>query len=145
MKVEHFFSEKEKKEIVAAIANAEKNTSGEIRVHLEKTCKEDVFVHAIHVFGKLKMHKTELKNGVLFYLAVQDKKFAIVADKGINDVVPPDFWDKIKHELQTHFKQNNFASALCKAIEDTGKQLSSFFPLQANDTNELSNDISIGK
>lgn len=144
MKVEHFFTEQEKKQITAAIANAEKNTSGEIRVHLEKNCKGDVFAHAVNVFGKLGMHKTELKNAVLFYLAVQDKKFAIVADKGINDVVPADFWDKIKHELQTHFKQHNFSASLCKAIEDTGKQLSAFFPLQANDTNELSNDISIG-
>jgi uncharacterized membrane protein len=144
MKVENFFTEKEKKQIMAAIADAEKNTSGEIRVHLEKMCAEDVFTHAVNVFGKLEMHKTELKNAVLFYLAVQDKKFAIVADKGINDVVPSDFWDKIKQELQTHFKQNNFSSSLCKAIEDTGKQLSTFFPLQSNDTNELSNDISIG-
>jgi uncharacterized membrane protein len=144
MKVEHFFTEKEKKQIMAAIADAEKNTSGEIRVHLEKICTEDVFAHAVNVFGKLEMHKTELKNAVLFYLAVQDKKFAIVADKGINDVVPSDFWDKIKQELQTHFKQNNFSASLCKAIEDTGKQLSTYFPLQSNDTNELSNDISIG-
>ena len=144
MKVEHFFTETEKKQIMAAIADAEKNTSGEIRVHLEKICTEDVFAHAVNVFGKLEMHKTELKNAVLFYLAVQDKKFAIVADKGINDVVPSDFWDKIKHELQTHFKQNNFSASLCKAIEDTGKQLSTYFPLQSNDTNELSNDISVG-
>jgi uncharacterized membrane protein len=144
MKVEHFFNEKEKKEIVNAIARAEKNTSGEIRLHLEKTCEGDVFEHAIQVFAKLEMHKTDQKNAVLFYLAVEDKKFAIVADKGINDLVPPDFWDTIKHELQSHFKNNNFSSALCKAIENTGKHLSAFFPLLANDTNELSNDISIG-
>jgi uncharacterized membrane protein len=144
MKVENFFTEKEKKQIIAAIADAEKNTSGEIRVHLEKTCGENVFTHAVTVFDKLEMRKTELKNAVLFYLAVQDKKFAIVADKGINDVVPVDFWDKIKHELQTHFKQKKFSASLCKAIEDTGKQLSTYFPLQANDTNELSNNISIG-
>jgi len=144
MKAENFFSESEKKQIIAAIADAEKNTSGEIRIHLEDTCPENVFEHAVTIFGKLEMHKTEQKNAVLFYLATKDKKFAIIADKGINDVVPTDFWGSIKHELQTHFKQNNFSSALCKAIETTGKQLSTFFPLQANDTNELSNDISIG-
>jgi uncharacterized membrane protein len=90
------------------------------------------------------MHKTEQKNAVLFYFATQDKKFAIVADKGINEAVPADFWNSIKHELQAHFKQSNFSSALCKAIQTTGKQLSAFFPLRTNDINELSNDISIG-
>jgi uncharacterized membrane protein len=144
MRAENFFSESEKKQIIVAIADAEKNTSGEIRIHLENTCPENVFEHAVTVFAKLEMHKTEQKNAVLFYLATKDKKFAIVADKGINDVVPDDFWDSIKHELQANFKQNNFSSALCKAIESTGKQLSAFFPLQANDINELSNDISVG-
>ncbi|MEO8761611.1 MAG: TPM domain-containing protein, partial [Bacteroidia bacterium] len=86
MKVNNFFSDTEKKQIVDAIVIAEKNTSGEIRVHLEETCPENVYEHAVTIFGKLEMHKTEQQNAVLFYLATKDKKFAIVADKGINDV-----------------------------------------------------------
>ncbi len=144
MKADKFFSEAEKQHIMNAIVRAEKNTSGEIRVHLEDTCLYDTFKHAVTVFGKLEMHKTAQKNGVLFYLAVTDKKFAIVADKGINEAVPADFWDKIKQDLQTAFKKKNFSEAIAKAIEKTGAQLGTYFPLKENDTDELTNDISIG-
>ena len=138
----NFFSEKEKKEIVAAITEAERHTSGEIRIHVENSCKGDVFKHAVTVFAKLDMHKTERKNGVLFYFAVKDKKFAIVADKGINEVVKPDFWNEIKMQMQQDFSSANFSAGICKAIKTTGLQLAQFFPIQANDTNELSNEIS---
>src|SRR5450631_1217956 len=98
-----FFSEKEKKEIVDAIAKAELNTSGEIRVHVEDSCKEDAFTRGVTVFAKLAMHKTERKNGVLFYFSVKNKKFAIVADKGINEVVKSGFWHEIKEQMQNDF------------------------------------------
>jgi len=138
----NFFSEKEKKEIVDAIAMAELNTSGEIRVHVEDSCKEDAFKRGITMFASLNMHKTELKNGVLFYFSVKNKKFAIVADKGINDVVKPDFWNEIKEQMQTDFSNQNFLAGLCKAIKTTGIQLAAYFPLGADDKNELSNEIS---
>jgi|ERR1035437_2844339 uncharacterized membrane protein len=138
----NFFSEREKEEIVDAIAKAELNTSGEIRVHVEDSCKENVFKRGVTVFTKLKMNKTELKNGVLFYFSVKNKKFAIVADKGINDVVKPDFWNEIKEQMQTDFLSQNFTTGLCKAIKTTGIQLAEYFPLAADDKNELSNEIS---
>jgi uncharacterized membrane protein len=90
------------------------------------------------------MHKTELRNGVLFYLAVTDKKFAILGDKGINEKVPENFWDNIKELMLDHFKKQQFTEGLCKGIEMAGEKLKTHFPLQSNDKNELTNEISIG-
>lgn len=99
MGIKNFFSESDKKSIQEAISEAELNTSGEIRVHIDAKCAEDVKLHAIEVFGKLKMHETAMRNGVLFYLAVEDRKFAIIGDEGINKVVPADFWDNIRETM----------------------------------------------
>ncbi len=90
------------------------------------------------------MDKTKNKNAVLFYLAVKDRKFAIVADKGINDVVPTDFWNSIKQSMQTYFFEKKFFTGICIGVEETGKQLQQFFPYEEDDENELSNEISIG-
>ena len=92
-KVEDFLTKEEEQEIVEAIRMAEKNTSGEIRVHLEKTTPMDAYDRAMEVFHELKMDETELQNGVLIYLAVEDRRFVICGDKGINDVVQDDFWN----------------------------------------------------
>jgi uncharacterized membrane protein len=99
MKPEDFFSKKDQQLIIQAIQDAEKNTSGEIRVHLEAKCRGDVMDRAAFIFEKLKMHETELRNGVLFYLALDNQKFAILGDAGINEVTPDDFWDEIKDRL----------------------------------------------
>lgn len=144
MSAKKFFSEDQKQAIQQAIANAELNTSGEIRVHIDDKCKEDVLDQAANLFHQLKMDATELRNGVLFYLAVDDHKFAILGDKGINEKVPADFWNTIKEEMLAHFKQQQFTEGLCKGIEMAGQKLKVHFPLQANDTNELSNDVSFG-
>ena len=87
MDIKTFFTDIQQKSIQLAIENAELNTSGEIRVHLDSRCKGDSVKVATSIFEKLKMHETELRNGVLFYLAVEDRKFAIIGDKGINDAV----------------------------------------------------------
>ncbi|MGZ6555171.1 MAG: TPM domain-containing protein, partial [Bacteroidia bacterium] len=116
-----------------------------IRVHIDDTCKEDVLDKAANTFRKLKMHKTQLRNGVLFYLAITDQKFAILGDKGINEKVPADFWDSIKEMMLSHFKQKQFTEGLSKGIEMAGEKLKFHFPLQADDKNELSNDMSFGK
>lgn len=145
MKVSDFLSKNEKSAIVKAIADAEDSTSGEIRVHIERKCKSDVLDRAAYIFSELKMHKTALRNGVLFYLAIEDKKFAIIGDVGINKVVPTGFWDNIKAEMASCFIKSQFAEGLSKGIEMTGVQLKSFFPHQANDVNELSDEISFGK
>ncbi|MEY3501286.1 MAG: hypothetical protein RL308_2959 [Bacteroidota bacterium] len=137
-----FFNESEKSKILAAIQQAESNTSGEIRVHVENHCKGDLMDRAASVFALLNMHKTALRNGVLFYLAVKDKKFAILGDAGINKVVPTDFWEQIKLQMKADFSIHQFADGLSKGIILAGEQLQKNFPYQSDDVNELSDDIS---
>ncbi|AWG23799.1 TPM domain-containing protein [Flavobacterium kingsejongi] len=143
-KVEDFLSASEEDEIVKAIQTAEKETSGEIRVHLEKSTSIDPFDRAMEVFHFLKMDETLLKNGVLFYLAIEDKTFVIYGDKGINDVVTNDFWDCTKDCMVAHFKNGNFKQGLVDGILRAGEQLQRYFPSHADDTNELPDTISKG-
>ncbi len=145
MSVENFFSEAEKKQITDAIAQAELNTSGEIRLHVEGRCKIDVLDRAAYVFGQLEMNQTAQRNGVLFYLAVYDRKFAILGDSGINQLVPSNFWDEIKETMLSFFKEGKFADGLSKGILMAGEQLKTNFPYQSDDKNELSDEISFEK
>jgi uncharacterized membrane protein len=140
----NFFTDDEKKKIAEAIKVAELNTSGEIRVHVEGQCKADVLDCAAYWFKKLKMHQTERRNGVLFYLAVNDHKFAIIGDAGINSKVPDNFWELIKEHMKSRFVQGQFADGLTEGILMAGEQLKAHFPYQDNDTNELTDDISFG-
>lgn len=135
------FTEQQQKQVQDAIAQAELNTSGEIRVHIDKRCKEEPMKMAIAVFEKLGMHKTEQRNAVLFYLAMDDKKLAILGDKGINEAVPTNFWDEIRDLMVSHFKKGEFTEGLSKGIVMAGEQLKSAFPYQSDDTNELSNEL----
>ncbi|TXC81962.1 TPM domain-containing protein [Luteibaculum oceani] len=137
-------SPEEKKQIVKAIQEAESKTSGEIRLHLEDYCNEDVLDHAAYLFQKLKMHETEQRNGVLFYVSVKDKQFAILGDKGINEKVPNNFWDAVKTTVLQEFVLGNYSNGLCKGIELAGDKLRKFFPVKRDDKNELSDDISYG-
>jgi len=143
-KIEDFLTKEEEQDIINAIRIAEKNTSGEIRVHLEKTSKIAPFDRAIEVFNYLEMNNTELKNGVLIYVAVEDKTFVIYGDKGINDVVGDTFWDDTKNSIQAQFKKGLFKQGLVDGILKAGKELQTFFPWQHNDRNELSDEISKG-
>lgn len=143
-KVEDFLTASEEQEIVDAIRKAELKTSGEIRVHLEKTSKGDAYKRALEVFHLLKMDNTKEQNGVLIYVAVEDKAFVICGDKGINDVVPEDFWNSTKDIIQSHFKAGNFKQGLVDGVLKAGKELETHFPWQHGDVNELSNDISKG-
>lgn len=143
-KVEDFLTEKEEQEIVNAIQLAEKETSGEIRVHIEKTTSKDAFDRALEVFQLLQMHNTELKNGVLIYLAVEDKSLVICGDEGINDVVELDFWDSTRDLMLGHFKKGNFTQGLIDGVLKAGEQLKTYFPYQEGNQNELSNEISKG-
>ena len=145
MSVENFFSKEEKKQITDAIGQAELNTSGEIRLHVEGRCKLDVLDRAAYVFEKLEMHKTAERNGVLFYLAVYDRKFAILGDGGINKLVHEDFWDEIKETMLGYFKEGKFADGISKGILMAGEQLKTNFPYQSDDVNELSDEISFEK
>lgn len=141
-KIEDFLSAEEEQDIVEAIRKAELNTSGEIRVHIENTCKGDATHRALEVFHLLKMDNTKLQNAVLIYVAIEDKTFVIYGDKGINDVVEKGFWDSTKDIIQSHFKKGNFKQGLIEGVLKSGKQLQHHFPYSDNDTNELTNEIS---
>ncbi len=143
-KVEDFLTKEEEQEIVEAIRVAEKETSGEIRVHIEKTTSMDAYDRAMEVFHFLKMDQTQLKNGVLIYLAVEDHTFVICGDKGINEVVQNDFWDCTKDIMVSHFKNGNYKQGLINGITRAGEQLRKYFPWEHGDTDELSNEISKG-
>ncbi|WP_285652050.1 TPM domain-containing protein [Allomuricauda sp. NBRC 101325] len=142
--VEEFLTAEEEKEIINAIVEAEKNTSGEIRVHIEATAKIDHFSRAQQIFHFLKMDNTKEGNGVLIYVAVDDHKFVIYGDSGIDRAVPKGFWDTTKDVMQSHFKKGHFKQGIVEGILVAGKELEAHFPWDHNDTNELNNAISKG-
>jgi hypothetical protein len=141
-KTKDFITKQDEQEIVLSIVEAEKNTSGEIRVHIEEHSEKSPLDRAQEVFFELKMNETQDRNGVLFYICVSDKKFAIIGDKGINDVVESDFWDCTKDTVIANFKEGNFKKGLVEGILQAGQRLKHYFPYQSDDTNELSNEIS---
>jgi len=138
----NFFTKTQQEDIRQAIMNAELDTSGEIRVHIENTCKGEVLDRALEVFTKLDMEKTESRNGVLIYLAVKNRKFAVIGDKAIHEVVTENYWDNVKNKMMNHFRENRFTEGLIEAITETGTKLKKHFPHQTNDVNELSDEIS---
>lgn len=141
----NFFSDSQVQAIESAIRSAEQNTSGEIRVHIEDHCKGgDPVVCAQYFFHKLGMDKTDLHNGVMFYLAVKDHKFSVIGDAGINTHVPPGFWDLVRDKMQGQFRHHQFTEGLCEGIAMTGIELKKYFPLSASDKDELSNEVTFG-
>jgi uncharacterized membrane protein len=140
-----FFSEEQKAAIRLAIEEAEKNTSGEIRVHVDERCKGDVVPWAQKVFDSLGMTRTSERNGVLFYLAVRDRKFAIIGDAGIHQKVPPGFWDSIRDKMEARFAAQQFTEGLCEGIREAGQQLKVHFPYKTDDRNELGNEMTFNK
>jgi uncharacterized membrane protein len=145
MTASSFFTKEQQSRILASVKEAEMATSGEIRVHIETSCSEDVLDRAAWVFKKLGMHKTAERNGVLFYLAVNDRKFAVIGDAGINAKVPANFWNETKEVLAANFKAGRFTEGLSEGILLAGQQLKTHFPHQKSDVNELSDEISFDK
>ncbi len=143
-KVEDFLSREEEEQIIDAIRKAESHTSGEIRVHIERTTKVDGYERALEVFHFLKMDTTRLRNGVLIYLAIDDRSFVIFGDQGINEVVSDDFWDSTRDIMMSHFKKGDFKQGLIEGVLKAGKQLETHFPWEDMDRNELPNKISKG-
>jgi len=137
-----FFSRKEKTQILSAVREAERNTSGEIRVHLEYKTRGPVYGYAQKVFQRIGMTKTAQRNGVLIFLATHDKKLAVLGDVGINEKVPEGFWNDVVGIMQEHFKQNKFAEGISEAVLRIGEKLKAYFPYEASDKNELSDNIS---
>lgn len=122
------FNEEEQLQLRKAIEEAERHTSGELRVCVEKTCSEDVLHRAAEYFHKLNMHHTKHRHGVLIYLATVDRKFAIIGDKGIDKVVPADFWDSTKDVMLQHFKKGELVEGLATGLCLAGEQLEKYFP-----------------
>ena len=139
-----FLSKAEQELVIKAIKEAEQSSSGEIRLHIEDECKEDLMDHASFIFEKLEMHKTELRNGVLFYVSLNPHGFAILGDVGIHQKVNDDFWDSTKDVVIENFKNEDYAKGLSEGIIRAGEQLKKHFPYQKNDVNELTDDISFG-
>ena len=140
-----FFTQEQKDAVVQAIKEAELNTSGEIRVHIENKCKENVLDRTAFIFKKLDMHNTRLRNGVLIYLAFESRVFAIIGDAGIHSMVSENYWDEIKEQMQNHFKNGDYISGLSKGILLIGEKLKAHFPHLSDDTNELPDEISFKK
>lgn len=143
-RVEKFLTEEEEQEIVQTILKAEKETSGEIRVHIESHTRLDHFDRAKEVFHLLKMDNTKEENGVLIYIAVNDKAFVIYGDNGINKVVPTNFWETTRDVIQAQFKLGNFKQGIIEGILSAGNELQAHFPWHHGDQNELSNEVSKG-
>ncbi len=132
----------EDRRVVEAIRQAELNTSGEIKVHIENRCRGDVEQRSLAVFDKLKLYETQQRNGVLIYIAVKDHKFAILGDEGINNVVGEGFWNDVKDLMAGYFKEGRFAEGLEEGIHRCGEKLKVYFPSQPDDINEIPDDIS---
>ena len=142
--IEDFLTSEEETEIIEAIRIAESNTSGEIRVHIEQNYNGDIFNHALEVFHFLKMDNTLQRNGVLIYVAVDNKSFVVYGDKGINEKVSENFWNSTRDKIQQHFKNGNFKQGLIDGVSKAGQELSEYFPWEHSDRNELDNTISKG-
>ncbi len=142
MKLDDFLTPDEQQRIVAAIAEAERKTSGEIRVHITPRCEGDPLEQAREVFAQLEMYKTRQRNGILLFLAFESRKFAIVGDEGIDRVVPDDYWDSERDTLVGFLKRGEAARGIEGVINSFGEKLKAHFPIEADDTDELSNEIS---
>jgi uncharacterized membrane protein len=138
----NFFNKEEEARIIEAIRQAELDTSGEVRVHIEADLKKPILDEAIRTFGRLNMHRTEARNGVLIFLAPQKRELAIVGDEGINAVVPPNFWDEEKNLMVSYFRKGEYCEGVVQAIAQVGQKLREFFPYHSEDVNELPDDIS---
>jgi len=144
MPYSQFISKEQQAAIAEIISNAEKNTSGEIRVHAELTCEIDVLDRAAYIFKKLCMHKTKERNGVLIYISIKDKKLAIIGDIGVNKIVSADFWVGIKDQMIAKFKDSSYFEGISIGIQLVANVLSEFFPYKSDDQNELSNEMTFG-
>ncbi len=138
-----FLTVEEQRRIVDAVAAAEKITSGEIRVHLARKAGRNPYRAAVVVFRRLGMHRTEARNGVLIFLGLKKKRFAIIGDQGINEKVPDGFWEETSREMAGYFCRNDFAGGIVAGIASAGEKLAAFFPWQEDDVNELPDEISM--
>ena len=139
--VEAFLTAEQEAAIIESIRKAELLTSGEIRVHLENSCQNPM-ARAQELFHQLKMDQTKESNGILFYVAVKDHKFAVIGDRGIHQKVGDAFWDQVRQVLEVRFRESEYQKGLVDGIQLVGTELAKFFPWQRDDVNELPDEIS---
>jgi uncharacterized membrane protein len=143
MKQKDFLAALDAARITAAIETAEKRTSGEIRVHIQPKSHGNIREVAERTFERLGMTKTDLRNGVLLFIASEEQKFVILGDHGIDEKVPPHFWDEIAANLTQCFREGRFTDGIVDAIHTAGEELARDFPYGQGDRNELTNEISV--
>ncbi len=134
----------EKRTIELAIHQAEQLTSAEIRVHLDSHCKIEPLDRAVEIFKTLKMDKTVQRNGILIYIAISDKKMAIIGDKGIDQHVTPTFWDTTKNTMITYFVEGKLVEGIIAGIQEVVKVVEPFYKPAPTYINELSNEVTEG-
>lgn len=142
MKAKDFLTKDECRRLVEAIDRAERETSGEIRIHIESHCEDDPKERALRTFRILNMSRTAERNGVLIYVASLSHKFAVIGDRGINAKVPAGFWKDVVAAIGANFSKGLYAEGLLEAVEMTGRKLKAYFPYSKDDVNELPNDLS---
>jgi uncharacterized membrane protein len=140
--VRRLFSPADLEAIAAAVAAAERRTSGQIRVHLERRCVGDPLAHARQVFQSLGMHRTRHRNAVLLLLTVDDRKFAVVGDDGIHAQVGHGFWDSVRDGLQRDLRGGRLRDGIVDAVGEIGRVLGRHFPDRPDDRDELSDSVS---
>jgi uncharacterized membrane protein len=141
--VRKFLSDDDLAAIAHAVREAEGRTSAEIRVHLDHRCKEDALQKAVVVFERLGMHRTADRHGVLIYVAVTDRKLAVIGDRGIHERVGEGYWRRVVAAVTDHFRNERPREGFVHAVGDVGEMLARHFPRRPDDQNELSDQVSI--
>lgn len=143
-KLDKFLNDEEKEQIVQAIRDAERNSSGEIRVHAEYYCQDEPLERAKEVFELLAMTNTRERNGVLIYVSFGDRKLAVLGDSGISEKVSIEFWEEVKRQVGEELASGHFCQGICLGVKMLGEKLKELFPRQPDDVNELKDEISFG-
>lgn len=142
---EDLLSPAQQEQVRRAVQAAEAHTSGEIRVHLDDSIVDDVLDHAAFVFTELGMRNTKDRNGVLIYVSAAQRRAAVIGDTGIHERLPNGYWNEVLGAILTRFRDGAYCEGLCEGVARLGHQLEQHFPREANDRNELSDQISYGK
>jgi uncharacterized membrane protein len=142
--VREFASGTDLEAVKQAITEAEASTSAEIKVHLDKTCPGDPIARATAVFEKLGMHRTAARHGVLVYVAILDRKLAVIGDQGIHERVGEAYWQRLVADVLAHFREERPRDGLLHAVGELGAALGQHFPRSPDDQNELRDEVSIG-
>ena len=146
-KKKDFFTAEEQQLIIEAIRNAERRTSGEVRVFVESKCSYmDAIDRAAELFFQLEMQKTDDRNAVLLYVAMKDRQLAVFGDEGIHKKVGNEYWNNEVHKMITNFNRENYAAGISEVVKDIGEALTKNFPFNnETDKNELPDDLVFGK